>query len=60
MIARLPSYHGVTYGGLTLTGLPANQEHYGPLLPDVVQVAYDDADAVEEGAGRARGAGPRR
>ena len=46
VIARLPSYHGVTYGGLTLTGLPANQEHYGPLLPDVVQVAYDDADAV--------------
>ena len=46
VIARLPSYHGVTYGGLTLTGLPANQEHYGPLLPDVVQVPYDDADAV--------------
>jgi putrescine---pyruvate transaminase len=42
LISRRPSYHGVTYGGLTLTGLPANQVGFGPLLPDVVQVPRAD------------------
>ncbi len=46
VVARQPSYHGVTYGGVTLTGLPANQEHFGPLLPDVEHVAHDDLGAV--------------
>lgn len=48
IVSRTPSYHGVTYGGLTATGLPANQQYFGPLLPDVVQVPYDDADAVRQ------------
>ncbi|WP_205856973.1 aspartate aminotransferase family protein [Phytoactinopolyspora endophytica] len=47
IVSRVPSYHGVTYGGLSATGLPANQEHFGPLVDDVVQVPYDDAHAVE-------------
>lgn len=46
IVARQPSYHGVTYAGVTLTGLPANQEHFGPLLPGVEHVPYDDLDAV--------------
>jgi adenosylmethionine-8-amino-7-oxononanoate aminotransferase len=46
IVARTPSYHGVTYGGVTLTGLPANQAHFGPLLPGVEHVAHDDLDAV--------------
>jgi putrescine---pyruvate transaminase len=46
LISRQPSYHGVTYGGVTLTGLPANQAGFGPLLPDVVQVPRADLDAV--------------
>jgi putrescine---pyruvate transaminase len=46
LISRQPSYHGVTYGGLTLTGLPANQAGFGPLLPDVVQVPRADLDAA--------------
>jgi putrescine aminotransferase len=48
VISRRPSYHGVTYGGLAATGLPANQEHFGPMLPDVVQLPHDDLAAVEE------------
>lgn len=40
------AYHGVTYGGLAVGGLPLNQEHFGPMLPDVVQVPRDDLDAV--------------
>jgi adenosylmethionine-8-amino-7-oxononanoate aminotransferase len=48
VVSRHPSYHGVTYGALSLTGLPANQEGFGPLLPDVVQVPYDDIDALDQ------------
>lgn len=46
IVSRRPSYHGVTFGALTATGLPANQEGFGPLLPDVLQVPHDDLDAV--------------
>ena len=47
IISRRPSYHGVTYGGLAATGLPANQEHFGAMLPDVIQTHKDDLPAVE-------------
>lgn len=47
VISRAPSYHGVTYGAVTATGLPANQAGFGPLLPDVVQTPHDDLAAVE-------------
>jgi putrescine---pyruvate transaminase len=46
IVSRKPSYHGVTYGGTTLTGLPPNQEHFGPLVGHVVQVGKDDLDAM--------------
>ena len=48
VISRKPSYHGVTYGALAATGLPLNQDGFGPLVPDVVQVPYDDLAAVDE------------
>jgi len=47
VISRAPSYHGVTYGGTSLTGLPANQAGFGPLVGDVQQVPKDDLAAVE-------------
>ncbi|MDQ3538905.1 MAG: aminotransferase class III-fold pyridoxal phosphate-dependent enzyme [Actinomycetota bacterium] len=47
IVSRRPSYHGVTYGGLAATGLPLNQEHFGSMLPDVVQTPHDDLGAVE-------------
>jgi putrescine---pyruvate transaminase len=47
IVSRHPSYHGVTYGAMSATGLPGNQEGFGPLLPDVVQVPYDDVDALD-------------
>jgi putrescine aminotransferase len=46
IISRVPSYHGVTTGAMALTGLPLNQEGYGPLLADVVQVPAHDLDAL--------------
>jgi putrescine aminotransferase len=56
VVSRHPSYHGVTYGAMSLTGLPGNQQGFGPLLPDVVQIPYDDLDALdglaEAGQGR--------
>ena len=42
------AYHGVTYGGLAAGGLPLNQEHFGPMLPDVVQVPRHDVRAVAQ------------
>jgi putrescine---pyruvate transaminase len=48
VISRQPSYHGVTYGGLAATGLPANQQGFGAMLPDVVQTPKDDLDAVAD------------
>ena len=48
IVSRTPSYHGVTYGGLAATGLPANQEHFGPMAGDVEQVRFDDAAAVRK------------
>ncbi|HZD66680.1 MAG TPA: aminotransferase class III-fold pyridoxal phosphate-dependent enzyme [Acidimicrobiales bacterium] len=47
VVSRRPSYHGVTYGAMSATGLPANQEGFGPLLADVVQVGRDDLPGLE-------------
>jgi putrescine aminotransferase len=55
IVSRHPSYHGVTYGAMSATGLPGNQEGFGPLLPDVVQVPYDDIDALDALAEAAQG-----
>jgi putrescine aminotransferase len=55
VVSRHPSYHGVTYGAMSVTGLPGNQEGFGPLLPDVVQVPYDDIDALDHLAEAAQG-----
>ncbi len=46
VISRTPSYHGVTYGGMTLTGLAANSVGFGPGIGDAVQVGKDDLDAM--------------
>jgi adenosylmethionine-8-amino-7-oxononanoate aminotransferase len=47
VVSRTPSYHGVTYGAMSLTGLPGNRQGFGPLVPDVVQVPYDDSAALD-------------
>jgi adenosylmethionine-8-amino-7-oxononanoate aminotransferase len=46
VISRAPSYHGVTTGALAVTGIPLNQEGYGPLLGGVIQVPAHDLDAM--------------
>lgn len=41
------SYHGVTYGALSVTGHAMWREGFGPLLPETRAVPFDDADALE-------------
>jgi adenosylmethionine-8-amino-7-oxononanoate aminotransferase len=48
IVSRKPSYHGTSYGAMTATGLPLNQEGYGPLVPDMVQVPHDDLAALDD------------
>jgi adenosylmethionine-8-amino-7-oxononanoate aminotransferase len=55
IVARQPSYHGVSYAALSATGLPANQDGFGPLVPDVVQVPYNDTAALDNLAARLDG-----
>ncbi len=47
VVSREPSYHGVTFAAMTLTGLAGNREGFGPLLPDVARVPYDDVEALD-------------
>ena len=46
VISRTPSYHGVTYGAMALTGLPLNRKDFGRGMADVEQVDKDDLAAV--------------
>lgn len=47
VISRNDSYHGVAYGGVSVGGIDANREHFGPLLDGMVRVERDDLAAVE-------------
>ncbi len=46
ILSRGRAYHGVTYGGLTAQGLPANQEGFGPFVGDVQVMPPDDLEAM--------------
>ena len=57
LVRRERAYHGMHTGGTSLSGIPANLEGYGGLLQDVVEVPWDDAEALRAtidqlGAGR--------
>jgi putrescine---pyruvate transaminase len=52
LIRRERAYHGMHVAGTSLAGIPANAAGLGPLLPDVAEVAWDDADALRETIGR--------
>ncbi len=47
IISRDRAYHGVNYGGTSVSGLPTNQEHYGPLVDSVINVDADDLAKAE-------------
>lgn len=47
VVSRDRGYHGVTYGGTSAQGLPANQVGFGPLVPDIEQIPQHDTEALE-------------
>ena len=46
IVSRSAGYHGVTYGGTSVQGIPDNRTGFGELLPDVVNVPGDDIEAM--------------
>ena len=56
VVAAQGAFHGRTLGALTVTGQPAKQEPFRPLLPGVAHVPYDDVPALEEAVGKGVGA----
>ncbi len=48
LLALTPSFHGRTTGAVTLTGVPAYQEPFLPLLPEVYHVPVNDVDALNK------------
>jgi acetylornithine/N-succinyldiaminopimelate aminotransferase len=50
-VATEKSFHGRTYGSVSVTGQPKLQEGFGPLLPGVSHVPYGDTDALEKAVG---------
>jgi putrescine---pyruvate transaminase len=60
LIRREHAYHGMHAAGTSLAGIRANADGYGSLLHEVVEVPWDDADALYEtidqlGQGRVAG-----
>ncbi len=47
IVARGRGYHGVAYGGTSLSGLPPNREGFGPFVGDTVSVDPDDLGKLE-------------
>jgi acetylornithine/succinyldiaminopimelate/putrescine aminotransferase len=45
------SFHGRTFGALSVTGQPAKQEPFAPLVPDVSFVPRDDVAALTDAVG---------
>jgi len=48
LIKRERAYHGMHTAGTSLAGIAANAAGHGELIEDVVQVPWDDADALRE------------
>jgi adenosylmethionine-8-amino-7-oxononanoate aminotransferase len=57
LVRREKAYHGMHAAGTSLAGIPANAAGHGDLIEDVVEVPWNDADALRaaiEGAGAER------
>lgn len=47
LVGRTLSYHGTNFGGVSVQGLPLNQQGWGQLLAPVSQVPHDDLEAAK-------------
>jgi putrescine---pyruvate transaminase len=48
LLRRERAYHGMHAAGTSLAGIAPNAAGYGPLLPDVEEVPWDDAGALRQ------------
>ncbi len=48
IVSRRHAYHGVTYGGMSVQGLPANQEGFGELVPGICTVDHNELDDLQQ------------
>ncbi len=48
IIAAIDSFHGRTFGALSVTGQPKYHKGFEPLLPGIKFVPFGDAEALEE------------
>jgi adenosylmethionine-8-amino-7-oxononanoate aminotransferase len=46
LIRREKAYHGMHAAGSSLAGIPVNAAGHGPLIEDVIEVPWNDADAL--------------
>ena len=46
LVRREKAYHGMHTAGTSLAGIPANAAGHGTLIPDIVEVPWDDADSL--------------
>jgi adenosylmethionine-8-amino-7-oxononanoate aminotransferase len=47
VVSRQRAYHGVNYGGASVSGLPVNQEGFGPFVGSTLTVDPDDLGKME-------------
>ena len=47
LVGRTLAYHGVNFGGVSVQGLPLNQQGWGHLLEPVAQIDHDDLSRAE-------------
>ncbi len=47
LVGRRLAYHGVNFGGVSVQGLPLNQQGWGELLGPVAQIDHDDLGRAE-------------
>jgi adenosylmethionine-8-amino-7-oxononanoate aminotransferase len=47
VVSRQRAYHGVNYGGTSVSGLPVNQEGFGPFVGSTLAVDSDDLGKME-------------
>ena len=48
VVSRERGYHGTNYGGTSLQGIAPNRDGFGPLVPEVMNVVADDAEAMKQ------------
>jgi putrescine aminotransferase len=48
IITSFNSFHGFTYGGLSATGIHSFTKLFKPLIPQIIQVPYDDINIIKK------------